>query len=303
MSDVVTIAGLVKRYGERTVLGGIDLRVEPGSIVGLIGPNGAGKTTLLRCLLDLTRPDGGRIAIFGAPVTPATFERTAFVTDESIFFAQMVGSSTIDDLHRFQRQCYGARYDAGRAREVRGLLGISENRRVSHLSKGQRSAAWLSLAFAIRPALLVLDEPTSGLDPDRQRVLLDLLIDAAADGEASVIFSSHQITQVERAADRVAILRETKIVLDAPIEQLKSDERIVRAIFETAAPAPNGLAHDPRVRSIERSDRMIRLHVGGGGEADVVHALERLGARAIESTTPDLETIYLTTAPAGGERP
>ena len=303
MSDVVSIARLLKRYGDRTVLDGIDLRVEPGSIVGLIGPNGAGKTTLLRCLLDLTRPNAGRVTIFGAPVTPATFERVAFVTDESTLFAQMIGSATIDDLHAFQRRCYGARYDDKRAHDVRGLLGVTENRRVAQLSKGQRSAVWLSLAFAVKPALLVLDEPTSGLDPDRQRVLLDLLIDAAADGETSVLFSSHNITQVERAADRVAILRGTKIVLDAPVEQLKSDERIVRAFFEDVAPPSNGLAHDPRIRSIERSDRMMRLHVGGGGEAEVVRALELLGARAIESTTPDLETIYLTTSPPGGAHP
>jgi ABC-2 type transport system ATP-binding protein len=304
MSSLLTVEHLVKRYGSTTVLDGIDLRVEPGSIVGLIGPNGAGKTTLFKCVLDIARPTAGTVNVFGAPVGPSTFERLAYVAEESSSMLQTLGRTRVDDLHEFQRRSFGKRYDAKRAREVRGLFGIDDNRFFGRLSKGQRTALWLSLAFAVRPALYVLDEPGSGLDPEHQRVLLDLMIDVASDGEAGIVFSSHQISAVERAADRVAVLRNGRIVLDADLETLKQRERILQAYFDVDAPNPNGLAEDPRVRKIDRSERMLRVYVSDG-EAEIANHLQALNPRALESFNPDLETIYLTTsAPAarGGER-
>ena len=149
----------------------------------------------------------------------------------------------------------------------------------------------LVLAFAIRPRVLVLDEPASGLDPIFQRAVLDLIIDAAAGG-ACVLFSSHQIGQVERAADSIAVLKGGKLVLRGEIDDLKGDEKIVEAIFPSDAPSPNGLASDPRVRRIERAGRILRLHVRSDA-AGVAHELASFEPRTVDVLDLGLEDIFL----------
>ena len=153
------------------------------------------------------------------------------------------------------------------------------------------------LAFATRPRVLVLDEPASGLDPIFQRTVLDLIIDAAAGG-ASVLFSSHQIGQVERAADTIAVMRGGRLVLHGNIDALKGDEKIVEAIFPSEAPSPNGLATDVRVRRIERSGRILRVHVSGDAEG-VARAVEALAPRTIDVLDLSLEDIFLNAVSDG----
>jgi len=183
-----------------------------------------------------------------------------------------------------------AHYDAARAAELVALFGLDMAKKVRGLSKGQRTALMLVLAFCTRPEILVLDEPASGLDPVHQRSVLDLVIDAAAGG-ATVIFSSHQITQVERAADRLAIIKGGRLVLEGDLDSLKSSEQIVEAIFDQA-PILNGVARDPRVRRIEQSGRVVRVHVSHDGEGFAL-ALAALGPKHVEILDESLEEIFL----------
>jgi ABC-2 type transport system ATP-binding protein len=147
------------------------------------------------------------------------------------------------------------------------------------------------LAFSIRPSLLILDEPASGLDPIHQRHVLDLMIDAAANG-ATVLFSSHQITQVERAADRVVILKRGSIVLDAQVDELKSREKVVEAVFDDRIPPLNGLAADPRVRRLESSGRMLRAYVRRDSDG-LAQALGALHPRSVSIADVNLEDIFI----------
>jgi len=192
-----------------------------------------------------------------------------------------------------------ARYDSARAAELMALFGLDQNKKIRTFSRGQRTALMLVLAFSTRPEILVLDEPASGLDPVHQRSVLDLVIDAAAGG-ATVIFSSHQITQVERAADRLAIIKGGRLILEGDLDSLKSSEQIVEAIFEQP-PSLNGLASDPRVRRIEQSGRVVRVHVRYDGEG-FVGVLTTLGSKHVQILDQSLEELYLNavvSAPGG----
>jgi ABC-2 type transport system ATP-binding protein len=282
----IAIDHLSKNYGAFAAVTDLTLAIEEGSICGLLGPNGAGKSTTFKCVLGLAQPASGSISIEGKPLSPATFESLAFVPERPALFSTL----TIGQHLEVNRRCY-AHYDPKRADELLQLFRLDPAKKVKRLSKGQQTAVSLILAFSIRPRILVLDEPSSGLDPVFQRAVLDLIIEAAANG-ATVLFSSHQIGQVERAADRVAILKGGKLVLDGTLDTLKGSEKIVEASFDGSVPELNGLAGDPRVRRVERSGRILRVYVRDGS-AEIERQLEALGPRSINVMDLNLEDIFL----------
>lgn len=284
--NAIAIDHLTKRYAASVAVDDVTLHVGEGSVCGLLGPNGAGKSTTLRCLLGLMRPTKGTVTALGGPVVAATFESLAYVPETSALYPWM----SVADHLEITRRSY-ARYDEKRAHELAALFALDSRKKIKSLSKGQKTAVALVLAFAIRPRVLVLDEPSSGLDPVLQRAVLDLVIEAAANG-ATVLFSSHQIGQVERAADRAAILLAGRLVVDGEIDALKSDEKIVEAIYASEVPALDELARDPRVRRIERSGRVLRVSVSRDAPA-----IERLIAvtqpRAVQIVDLGLEDIFM----------
>jgi ABC-2 type transport system ATP-binding protein len=286
MTPTIEIDRLTKRYGEMTAVDNLTIRIPKGSVCGLLGPNGAGKTTTFKCMLGIAPVSWGMVRFDGVHLAPQTFERLAYVPETSMLYEWMTGAEHLEVVRRSY-----ARYDSARAAELTALFGLDPRKKVGALSKGQRTALMLVLAFCTRPEILVLDEPASGLDPEHQRSVLDLVIDAAAGG-ATVIFSSHQITQVERAADQLAIIKGGRLILEGDLDSLKSSERIVEAIFEQP-PTLNGVANDPRVRRIEQSGRVVRVHVRHDSEG-FARVLASLGSKRVEILDQSLEELYLS---------
>ncbi|MEO6989995.1 MAG: ABC transporter ATP-binding protein [Candidatus Baltobacteraceae bacterium] len=291
MNPAIAIDHLTKRYGDVAAVDDVTLAVPRGSVCGLLGPNGSGKTTTFKCLLGFARPNGGSIAIDGKPLEPQTFERLVYVPERPALYESMSVAQHLE----LQRRSY-KHYDAARAAELIARFGLDQRKRVERLSKGQHTALALVLAFSIRPELFVLDEPASGLDPIFQRVVLDLIIEAAAGG-ATVLFSSHQIGQVERAADRVAILLRGRLVLDDDVDDLRAGEKVVEAIFEHAIPSLDGLGSDVRIRRTERSGRMLRVYVHAESAA-VAARIEQLGAKSVTTRDVGLEEIFMNVVAA-----
>ncbi len=273
MKHSIAIRDLTKRYKDFEAVSNLTLEVEPGSICGLLGPNGAGKSTTFKCLLGLARPTSGSIEIEGAPLTPATFETLGYVPERSALYEWL----TVEQHLEFNRRTYAA-YDARRANDLIGMFKLDPKKKVKRLSKGQHTALALSLAFSFRPRILILDEPASGLDPVFQRLVLDLIIEAAA--------------------DRVAILKDGKLIVDGSVDELKSAEKIVEAIFDHTAPSLDGLADDPRVRRIERSGRILRAYVKSDSEF-FARRLNELGPKNVSVLDLNLEDIFITAV--GGE--
>ena len=286
MNSVIALNGLTKQYRGTTAVDAVTLAIEQGSICGLLGPNGAGKTTTFKCLLGFARPSAGSVAIDGAPPRPAMFESLAYVPERAVLYDWL----SVADHLTLQRRSFKA-YDEKRARELTALFDIDPRKRAGALSKGMQTALSLILAFSIRPRILVLDEPSSGLDPIHQRHVLDLIIDAAANG-ATVLFSSHQVTQLERAADRVAILKNGRLVLDRVLDDLKSDEKIVEAVFSGALPPLENVASDPRVVRIEQVGSTVRAVVRADAD-EIAQRIFALHPRSLRIIDLNLEEIFV----------
>lgn len=293
-TNAIAIRDFSKRYGSFEAVSNLTLEVEPGSICGLLGPNGSGKTTTFKCLIGLARPTAGTMQVEGAPVHPATFETLAYVPERSALYEWM----TVADHLEFNRRSYKT-YDSKRAEELVDLFRLERKKKVGKLSKGQHTAVALVLAFSFRPRILILDEPASGLDPVFQRVVLDLIIEAASTG-STIMFSSHQIGQVERAADRVAILKNGKLIVDGTVDSLKGSEKIVEAIFDQTVPEVDGLASDLRVRRIERSGRILRAYVKTDSDG-IARRLGEFSPKNVSILDLNLEDIFINAV--GGEIP
>ena len=274
--SAIAVEHLSKSYGANVAVADVSFTIPPGSICGLLGPNGAGKTTTMKCLLGLAKPTSGRITIDGGPVRPAMFERLAFVPERPALFEKLRVGNHLQIVQRAQPS-----FDAARARTLLDAFGVDVHKRVCTLSKGQQTALALSLAFAIRPAFMILDEPASGLDPLHQRTVLDLMIEAAAQG-ATILFSSHQISQVERAADRVVILKRGRVILDGEVDALKEGEKVIEAVWPERVPDLDGLDADVRIRRLERPrNRLVRAYVLAD-PAGIVAFFNQHGASSVQ---------------------
>jgi ABC-2 type transport system ATP-binding protein len=286
MSAAISLNGLIKRYGNFTAVDDVTLSIEPGSICGLLGPNGAGKTTAMKCLLGFARPTAGSVAIGGKPVTPETFQSLAFVPERAVLWDEL----TIDAHLAVYRRMYRS-FDDAYARTLLARFDLDPARSARKLSKGMRSAVSLTLAFSIRPRILILDEPSSGLDPIHQRQVLDLMIEAATDG-TTILFSSHNIGQVERAADRVAIMNKGRLIVNRTLDELKGGEKIVEAVFAGEPPDLDGIADDPRILRIERNGSVLRAITRDDGD-DIAQRIFALRPRSIRTIDLNLEDIFL----------
>ena len=218
MTSAIETLGLTKRYGSVTAVADLNLRVEPGQVFGFLGPNGAGKSTTIRMLMALQRPTKGRAMLLGLDAVTGSVEvhrRIGYLPGDLELFPRLTGRQHI------------AWFARARAVDGQSLAGrlidrfqVVADRPVRELSKGNRQKIGLVLAFMHQPELLVLDEPTSGLDPLMQHEFGNLLRETAAEGR-TVFLSSHELDEVQRIADRVAIIKEGRLVAEDTVEGLR----------------------------------------------------------------------------------
>jgi ABC-2 type transport system ATP-binding protein len=282
----IKISNLRKTYGQFAAVDGFSLEIPAGSVFGLLGPNGAGKTTVFKCMLGLARATSGVVLFDGKPLVPETFERIAYVPERSVLYEWM----TVAEHVEMNRRAFKA-FDPARALELLAQFNVEPAKRSRALSKGMRTAVMVALAFARNAPILVLDEPTSGLDPVNQRHVLSLIINEAARGN-SVLFSSHQIGQVERAAEHIAVMDRGRLILEGLVDDLKSDRKIVEGIFPNVTYTLNGIANDPRVLRADRTERIVRLLVRDDAD-NVATMLSNAGATGVRVVDLNLEDIFL----------
>ncbi|HUA09321.1 MAG TPA: ABC transporter ATP-binding protein [Candidatus Acidoferrales bacterium] len=284
--STISIKNLRKNYGPYVAVDDLSFEIPKACVFGLLGPNGAGKTTTFRCMLGLVRATSGTISYDGAPLVPQTFERIACVPERSVLYEWM----TVADHVEMTRRAY-KKFNVARTRELLAQFGIDPRKKARALSKGMRTATMVALAIGREADILILDEPTSGLDPVNQRHVLNLIIDESTRG-ATVIFSSHQIGQVERAAERIAVIDRGKLALEGSVDDLKADRKIVEAILPSETFALNGLAGDPRISRIDRNGRIVRALTSRDAQ-DVLARFEALGASGLRIVDLNLEDIFL----------
>lgn len=221
---VIAASGLTRRFGAKTALDAVDLTIARGGVYGLVGANGAGKTTLIKHILGLLRAEGGSVRVFGRdPVQePANvLSRIGYLSEEN----DLPGWMRVDQLIRYSKAFYPD-WDDAYAEELRRTFGLDNGAKIRNLSKGQKARAGLVVALAYRPELLLLDEPSSGLDPIVRRDILGAIIRTIADEGRTVLFSSHLLDEVEQVADHVTMIRQGKIVVSAPLDEIKESHRV-----------------------------------------------------------------------------
>jgi ABC-2 type transport system ATP-binding protein len=231
---VIDIAGLQKSFGRNAVLRGVDLQIPRGAIVGLMGMNGSGKTTLIKCLLGLLNLDAGSARLLGcdnAHLTPEVKGRLGYVPQVVYLYSWMKVRHVIAYTSTFYD-----RWDDAWAAELAARWRLPLNERVQSLSTGQLQTVAIVLALAYRPELLILDEPVASLDPVARRDFLKSLLDLAADGSRTVLFSTHISSDLERVATHVAVLRDGRIAHFSELDELK--DRVKRLRLRTARPFP-----------------------------------------------------------------
>lgn len=216
--SVITVSQLTVSFPGCDALRGVDLQVPRGTVFALLGENGAGKTTLIRALTGFLHPSSGSCRVLGLDPTVDALEirrRVGYVADAPALYDWM----QVGEIGWFTSSFYEAGF-LDRYREGISRYGVPEERKIRHLSKGQRAKVALALALAHDPELLILDEPTSGLDPLVRREFLESMLDRVATGR-TVLLSSHQIAEVERVADSVAILHAGKFQIVETLSSLR----------------------------------------------------------------------------------
>lgn len=228
--SAIELQGLTKRYGKTTAVDTIDLSVPRGTTLGLLGPNGAGKSTTLQMMMGLLRPTSGKMRVLGIDVMRSPSEvkqRVGYVPEAHHIYRWM----SVDAVLRFARACYDT-WNVDLCSELLDMFALPHRKLVRQLSKGMLAKLSLVVALAHEPEMLVLDEPLSGLDPIARDEFLDGVLRGICSGQRTVMFSSHQLDDVNRLADTIAIMNAGRILVHSSLEELLNSTKRVRAVLQ-----------------------------------------------------------------------
>jgi ABC-type multidrug transport system ATPase subunit len=285
MSDlVIETHSLHKQYGSTRAVDGLEMHVPRGSVYGFLGRNGAGKTTTIRLLAGLIQPTGGHARVLD--MDPQTeripvLERTSFVIDK-----MLLPSMTGNDLVRFNRGFF-PRWSDALARKYADALEIPMKQKFRKLSGGNQTKLCLLLALSQGAELVVLDEPTAGLDPIVTDQLLRIIIDDFAGEGRTLLLSSHYLSEVERVADWIGIIDQGKLLLEAQLDDVRTNFRRIRVVGENLRlPVGNEVF---RTRTVEGTTEYVLR-----ANAEVfIASLRNQGATVLDVSPMNLHEIFL----------
>ncbi|THG32619.1 ABC transporter ATP-binding protein [Glaciibacter flavus] len=293
MTNVVEISGLRKNFGRVTALDGLDLRVASGEVHGFLGPNGAGKSTTIRILLGLMRATGGDVTVFGRnPWTDAAdiHRRIAYVPGDVNLWPNLTGGEAIDLIARLRGIGGRSAYAARRAHLV-DIFQFDPGKKGRAYSKGNRQKVALIAALALPADLYIFDEPTSGLDPLMEAVFRQEVTGALADG-ASVLLSSHILSEVEHLCDRVSIIRAGRTVESGTLAELRHLTR-TEISFGSEGMDPARLGAIPGAHDLMVDGGRVRFTADSDAVPGLLGTLAELGAPGLTITPPSLEELFM----------
>jgi ABC-2 type transport system ATP-binding protein len=283
--------GLTKHYGDTHALIDLNLGVESGEVFGFLGPNGAGKTTMIRTILDLIRPTAGKATLLGKDSHECAVElrnQLGYIPGDLALYPNLTGRETLTYFANLRGGVDWSYVD-----ELADRLDADLTKKVGDLSSGNRQKIGLIQAFMNRPDVLIMDEPSSGLDPLVQREFQKMMREVAADGRA-VFLSSHTLSEVQRVADRVGIIRSGRLIAVEEVAGLRSkairtvnlffDESVEGGVFEAV----------PGVRDVTVDNHHVTLSFDGQMEALLKVVADRYSLLDITTHEADLEEIFLT---------
>ena len=288
---VVQATLLRKRFGDLVAVRDVSLSVRPGEVVGLVGPNGSGKTTTIRMLLDIIKPDQGEVSVFNEAMTPAARERIGYLPEERGLYRSL---RVIPNL-LYLAELKGVSRERAllRADQLLERLGLEQhrNKKVQELSRGLGQLVQFAATLIHDPAFVVLDEPFSGLDPVNVRVMKDVVTELRA-SDVAIMFSTHQMSDVEELCDRVLMIDDGRVVLDGLLADIKR-RYAGSEVFVVTDRDPEGMAGV--LESRRRGEGYVLRLAPGLAPEDALRFMLDRGAKIdrFELATPSLEEIFL----------
>jgi ABC-2 type transport system ATP-binding protein len=291
MSAVIETRGLSKHYGAVRALDGLDLTIPRGGVYGVLGPNGAGKSTLFRILLGLIRPTDGSATVMGGPIGQiSTMRRSGSMIETPRFPPFLTARQVLGWL----ATAHGLNGDAARIDGWLDRVGLTEaaNRKVRGFSVGMMQRLGVAAALMSEPELVILDEPTSGMDPPGIQEMRQLIRSLAVDDGLTVVLASHQLLEVQRVCDRVAILNKGRLVLEGAVGELTGSGERLRLSLRPQAAALDLLGQKG---SAEGTDAVMAAVTRAEAPALLKALIER-GVEVEEArwVGTDLESIFFT---------
>jgi ABC-2 type transport system ATP-binding protein len=287
VNPVIHFDNVSLSFGTQVALRNVSYEIQPGVVFALLGENGAGKTTSIKTMLGMCTPDQGQVRVLGMHPMARSFDirgQVGYVPEQASLYDWM----TIKEAGWFAAGFYPSGYQA-EFEQLTKSFGLSPGQKISKLSKGMRAKVVLSLAMAHKPPLLILDEPTSGLDTLVRREFPESMVDMTAAGQ-TVFLSSHQIPEVERVADTVAIMKEGKLLLVEELSQLKDTCREVIVTYEdhvNLTAIPGNVVH----HAVQ--GRQCVCLIRTDNEEQFYRLQDRPEVRTVDVRRPSLEDIFV----------
>lgn len=286
--NVIEIKNLTKTYGKARGISNISFNVEEGEIFGFIGPNGAGKSTTIRTLLSLIYPTSGSATIFGkdsVQFAPEIKKEIGYLPSEVFYYDNM----KVKDLLNYSASFY-KKDCSKRIKELAGIMDLDLTKKIDDLSLGNKKKVGIVQGLLHSPKLIILDEPTSGLDPLMQQRFFELLEEENKKG-ATILFSSHILTEVQRLCNRVAIIKEGKIVTVEKISTLK-ENTYKKFKVETKAELDSNYFNLEGVNKLEVKDNHTSF-LFKGNINEVMRKIADVEITNLWIEEPDLEEIFM----------
>ena len=301
LMDILTVSGLTKKFGGFTAVNHISFRVKEGEIVGLLGPNGAGKTTTIQMLLDLVTPSAGTISYFGKPF-PKEREYILARINFASAYAHVQSRMTVREDLGIYAGLYDVKNPGQKIRELLQLLEIEalEHELFWHLSAGQKTRVILAKALLNSPRLLLMDEPTASLDPDIANTVVEFIQQLQKKEGVSILYTSHNMTEIERLCDRVMFLDHGKIVAeDTPLGLTKrvGSSRLILTFDGDQAPVAAYVTRGGHAFRFPRK-HVVEITLAEDIIPKVLFgfAKEKIWITEIAVEKPDLEDVFLSIA-------
>ncbi|MCZ2258146.1 ABC transporter ATP-binding protein [Sporosarcina sp. G11-34] len=285
---ILQVNHLTKKFGKFTALDRVNLEVKKGEIYGFIGPNGAGKSTMIRVLLGILKATSGETKIFGMDAWKDAVEihkRVAYVPGDVNLWPNLTGGEVIDLFVKLR-----GTNDKSRREELIKKFDLDPSKKCGTYSKGNRQKVALIAAFSSSADLYILDEPTSGLDPLMERVFQECVHDAKKEGK-SVLLSSHILSEVEILCDKVAIIREGRIIETGSLQELRHLTGTILRV-ETKRQMIS-LDEVKGIHDVEVKGKSYSFHVDANELDEVMQYISRFGIVKLESAPPTLEDLFM----------
>jgi len=289
--NVLNVEGLTKTFGDRTVVNNVSFDVKPGDIFGFLGPNGSGKTTTIRMSLGIIGADSGSVSILGSPPVKDVLKGVGYLPEQT----GLPRKARVLDAIRYLGRLKGMSFKEAEthADELLEQAGLSEHRmkKVESLSRGMTQMIQFIVAIAHKPHFIILDEPFSGLDPLNVKLMKSMLMERQQAG-ASIMFSTHIMSDVEELCERIALIADGKLLLCGNLAEIKR-KRGVRSVQVDAASVPNDLKGD-HVRKL--AGNTVEYDIGNGLTAEQIYqsyAASGVQVDRFERMMPSLNDIFI----------